>query len=389
MTDGSIIYTIFLIFAGAAALATVALYARQAMIVAYILLGVILGPWGGGLIDDPTWIEDVSDIGIMFLLYLLGINMLPQQLWRMLGEALSVTVLSCAIFTIIGIGIAIAFGFVWHEALLIGGTMMFSSTIIGLKLLPTTTLHHQHTGQIIISILLLQDLFAILILLIIEGYSLGSNPLYGIAREILALPVLIAITYMLERWMIEPLIRRYDQIQEYIFLLVIAWCLGIAELAAAFGLSHEIGAFIAGVALASCPVSMFIADSLRPLRDFFLILFFFSLGASFNPTMFTQVALPASLLALTMLFLKPYVFKVLLVRAGERRRVSAEIGARLGQVSEFSLLIAVLAFESGFIGNRGAYVIQLATLVTFIASSYWIVMHHPTPIAVRDSLRRD
>ena len=73
---------------------------------------------------------------------------------------------------------------------------------------------------------------------------------------------------MLERWMIEPLIRRFDQIQEYIFLLVIAWCLGIAELAAAIGLSHEIGAFIAGVALASCPVSMFIADSLRPLRDF-------------------------------------------------------------------------------------------------------------------------
>ena len=90
-----------------------------------------------------------------------------------------------------------------------------------------------------------------------------------------------------------------------------------------------------------------------------------------------------------MLFIKPYVFKILLVRAGERRRVSAEIGARLGQVSEFSLLIAVLALESGFIGDRASYVIQLTTLITFIASSYWIVMRHPTPIAIRDSLRRD
>ena len=389
MTSGSVIFSIFLIFAGAAVLATVALYARQAMIVAYIILGVILGPWGAGMIDDPGWIEDVSDIGIMFLLYLLGINMLPQQLWQMLGEALSVTLLSCAIFTSIGIGIAFTFGFVWHEALLIGGTMMFSSTIIALKLLPTTTLHHQHTGQIIISILLLQDLFAILVLLIIEGYGLGDNPMYGVAREILALPVLIMIAYVLERWLIEPLIARFDQIQEYIFLLVIAWCLGIAELAATLGLSHEIGAFIAGVALATCPVSMFIADSLRPLRDFFLILFFFSLGAGFNPAMVLQVALPAGLLALTMLLVKPYIFKVLLVRAGERRRVSGEIGARLGQGSEFSLLIAVLAFESGFIGDRASNVIQLATLVTFIASSYWIVMRHPTPIAVRDSLRRD
>ena len=389
MNDGSVIFAIFLIFAGAAVLATIALYARQAMIVAYILLGMILGPWGGGLIDDPGWIEDVSEIGIMFLLYLLGINMLPQQLWKMLGEALSVTFMSCFIFTMIGIAIAFAFGFVWHEALLIGGTMMFSSTIIGLKLLPTTTLHHQHTGQIIISVLLLQDLIAILVLLIIQGYSLGDNPLYGVVRELVALPVLILITYLLERWMVEPLLRKFDQIQEYIFLLVIAWCLSIAELASAMGLTHEIGAFIAGVALASCPAAMFIADSLRPLRDFFLILFFFSLGAGFDPSIILQIIVPSAVLATTLLLAKPYVFRILLVRAGERRRVSAEIGVRLGQISEFSLLIAVLAFESGIIGERAAYVIQLSTLLTFLASSYWIVMRHPTPMAVRDSLRRD
>lgn len=383
------IFSIFLIFVGAAALATVALYARQAMIIAYIVLGLLLGPWGGGLIDDASWIEDVSEIGIMFLLYLLGLNMLPQQLWRMLGEALTVTVVSCLIFTTLGVGIAFAFRFQWHEALLIGGTMMFSSTIIGLKLLPTTALHHQHTGQIIISILLLQDLFAILILLVIQGYALGDNPLYGVAREILALPVLIALAYCLERWLIEPLLRRFDQIQEYVFLVVIAWCLGIAQLAAALGLSHEIGAFIAGVTLASCPVSAFIADSLRPLRDFFLILFFFSLGAGFDPAMITKVIVPGSCLAVAMLLVKPRVFQFLLVRAGERRRLSGEIGDRLGQVSEFSLLIAVLAFESGFIGERASYVIQLATLMTFLASSYWIVVRHPTPIAVRDSLRRD
>ncbi|MFT4581097.1 MAG: Kef-type K+ transport system membrane component KefB [Gammaproteobacteria bacterium] len=389
MSSGSVIFSIFLIFAGAAVLATMALYARQAMIVAYIFVGVILGPWGGGLIDDPTWIEDVSEIGIMFLLYLLGINMLPQQLWKMLAEALQVTLLSCVAFAVIGFSIATAFGFVWHEALIIGCTMMFSSTIIGLKLLPTTTLHHQHTGQVIISVLLLQDLFAILVLLVIQGYGLGDNPLVGVARELVALPVLIAIAYALERWMIEPLLRRFDQIQEYIFLLVIAWCLGIAELAATLGLSHEIGAFIAGVALASCPAAMFIADSLRPLRDFFLILFFFSLGAGFNPAMMPPILMPGLALAGAMLILKPIIFRVLLVRAGERRRVSAEIGARLGQVSEFSLLIAVLAFESGIIAERASYVIQFATLLTFIVSSYWIVRRHPTPIAVRDSLRRD
>lgn len=389
MHSSSVIFAIFAIFVGAATLATIALYARQAMIVAYILLGLILGPFGGGLITDAGWVEDVSEIGIMFLLYLLGLNMLPQQLWRMLGEALSVTLVSCTVFTAIGIAIAFAFGFAWHEALLIGGTMMFSSTIIGLKLLPTTALHHQHTGQVIISILLLQDLLAILVLLIIQGYSLGENPVYGVAREILALPVLVVLALALERWLIEPLLRRFDQIQEYIFLVVIAWCLGIAQLAAAMGLSHEIGAFVAGVTLASCPVSMFIADSLRPLRDFFLILFFFSLGAGFDPAMVVHVLVPGVLLAVSLLLAKPFVFRYLLIRAGERKPLSAEIGVRLGQVSEFSLLIAVLVFESGFIGERASYVIQFATLLTFVVSSYWIVLRYPTPIAVSDRLRRD
>ena len=389
MSSSPVIFSIFLIFAGAAVLATAALYARQAMITAYIFIGVILGPSGAGLIDDASWIEDVSEIGIMFLLYLLGINMLPQQLWKMIGEAMRVTILSCAAFTLIGVCIAFGFGFVWHEALLIGSTMMFSSTIIGLKLLPTTTLHHQHTGQIIISVLLLQDLFAILILLIIQGYGVGDNPFVGVAREFVALPVLIAVAYLLERWMVEPLLRRFDQIPEYIFLLVIAWCLGIAELASALGLSHEIGAFIAGVALASCPASMFIADSLRPLRDFFLILFFFSLGAGFDPSVMMDILAPGLTLAAVLLVAKPVIFKRLLIHAGERRRLSGEIGARLGQVSEFSLLIAALAFESGMITEPASYVIQSATLFTFIISSYWIVMRHPTPIAVRDSLRRD
>ena len=160
MHSSPVIYSIFLIFAGAALLATAALFARQAMIIAYIVLGALLGPWGTGFVSDAQWIEDVSKIGIMFLLFLLGLNMVPQQLWRMLGEALSVTLLSSLAFLAMGSGFAFIWGFAWHEALLIGGTMMFSSTIIGLKLLPTTTLHHKHTGQIIISVLSIQDLIA-------------------------------------------------------------------------------------------------------------------------------------------------------------------------------------------------------------------------------------
>lgn len=389
MNDHAVIFSVFLIFSAAAVLATLALFSRQAMIVAYILVGVVLGPAGLGLVDDQGWIEEVSNIGIMFLLYLLGLNMEPQQLWKMLGEALGVTLLSCASFFLLGFAVASLWGLVWSEAMLVGACMMFSSTIIGLKLLPTTTLHQKHTGQMMISVLLLQDLIAIIVLLIIQGYGAGTDPVHGVVQQVLALPLLIMIAVVLEKTVIERLIARFDQIQEYVFLLVIAWCLALAEGASWLGLSHEIGAFIAGVTLASCPVSMFIADSLRPLRDFFLVLFFFSFGAAFEIAMLEEALVPAVALAALVLAVKPYTFRWLFVRAGERRRQSQEVGVRLGQVSEFSLLVALIALEVGVLSERGGYLVQVTTMLTFIASSYFIVMRYPTPIAVRDSLRRD
>jgi Kef-type K+ transport system membrane component KefB len=389
MMEHPIEFSIFLIFTGAAVIATLALYARQAMIVAYILLGIIMGPWGLALVSDAELIQDIANIGIIFLLYLLGLDLLPQQLWKMLGEAIVVTIISSLVFCLTGFLVGYSFGYEILESLLIGSVMMFSSTIIGLKLLPTTILHHRHTGQIIISVLLIQDLMAIIILLLLQGYGKGGNLLADIALQMFCLPLLIGVTFLFQRFILIKLIARFDKIHEYIFLLAIAWCLGIAELADQFGLSHEIGAFIAGVTLASNPVALFITERLKPLRDFFLIIFFFSLGAGFNLAMVMEILLPASLLALVVLVIKPLLFRYLLIAFGENKFVSTEIGFRLGQASEFSLLIAVLAVESSFIRQGTSYLIQLTTLLTFIISSYLIVLRYPTPIAVSDRLRRD
>jgi len=387
--EASIEYSMFLIFTGAAILATMALYARQAMIVGYILLGILLGPWGLSLIDDPELIKDISNIGIIFLLYLLGLDLLPQQLWQMLGEALKITLLSSLAFWIIGYGTGYLFGYPVLDSVLIGTVLMFSSTIIGLKLLPTTILHHRHTGQIIISVLLIQDLIAIVVLLLLQGYGKGNNLMLDILLQLVSLPILIAIAWLLERFILIKLIQKFDQIHEYIFLLAIAWCMGIAELATIMGLSHEIGAFIAGVTLASSPIALFITERLKPLRDFFLIIFFFSLGASFNIFTIGGIIIPALVLALLVIVLKPVIFSRLLNMAGEKINVSREVGYRLGQASEFSLLITVLAVQSGFIGEATSNLIQLTTLLTFIISSYIIVLNYPTPIAVADNLRRD
>jgi Kef-type K+ transport system membrane component KefB len=389
MTTDPVVFTIFLIFTGAAMLATVALYARQAMLVAYIVLGIALGPSGAGLVQDAEFIRQVAHIGIMFLLFLLGLDLYPQKLVGLFQESVTVTGLSSILFTVLGTALGWLLDFTLTESLVIGVTLMFSSTIIGLKLLPTTVLHHKHTGEIIISVLLLQDLIAILILLVLQARGAGGLPLADVILVLLSLPGLILFGWLFERYVLIQLIRRFDKIHEYIFLLTIGWCLGMAQLAAAVGLSHEIGAFIAGVLLATSPIALYIADSLRPLRDFFLVIFFFTLGASFDLAMLTEVLLPAGLLAATALTIKPLVFKYLLHRAGEASGRSTEVGVRLGQISEFSLLIAVLALQLGVIGRQAAYLIELATLLTFIASSYLIVMRYPTPIAISDRLRRD
>ena len=389
MEQDPVVFTIFLIFTGAALVATLALFARQSLLVAYVLLGILLGPSVLGLISDPTLIEEISHIGIIFLLFLLGLNLNPRELLQMMRKTSWITLVSSLLFGLCGLLVALVFGFPFGESLLIGAVMTFSSTIIGLKLLPTSVLHHQRTGEFIISILLLQDLLAIALLIFIQGQGSGNMSLWEPLLLLLKLPLLGLFAWLMTRYVLIPLIRRFDKIQEYIFLTAIGWCLGMAELSVAIGLSAEIGAFIAGVALATSPIALFVSESLKPLRDFFLVLFFFALGARVDLALAMPVMVPALILAAVGLLIKPPVFRWLISRLGESERRGREIGLRLGQLSEFSLLVSVVAVDAAVISMDAAYLIQFATLFSFIASSYWIVQKLPTPIALKDELRLD
>lgn len=389
MPSESLLFVIFLIFTGAAIVATLALYARQALIVSYIVLGIVMGPSLLGWVTDASLIEGVADIGIMFLLFLLGLNMHPQKLFRLLGSATLVTGVSSLVFGAIGVLAGVLLGFTSVESLIVGGGLMFSSTIVGLKLLPTTVLHHRHTGEVMISILLLQDIIAIVLLLILQAGIGGPTLFTDVAGLALALVGVCLLAYLVERYVLIPLIARFDVIQEYTFLLAIGWCLGLAELSVWLGLSREIGAFIAGVALASSRIALFIAENLKPLRDFFLIIFFFTLGAGLDIKLLADMLIPAAVLAALILVVKPWVFRLLLVRTGEAAPRASEIGVRLGQGSEFALLIAVLALETGVVRHQAAYLLEITTILSMMVSMYLIVWRYPTPIAVRDDLRRN
>ncbi|MBX2824853.1 MAG: cation:proton antiporter [Gammaproteobacteria bacterium] len=383
------IFSLFLIFFGAACLATAALYARQAMILAYIAVGALIGPWGLDLVSNPELIADISNIGILFLLFLLGLNLELAELSKLFREAVIITTVSSVLFAACGFGVAVLFGFSYADACITGIAMMFSSTIIALKLLPTSALHHQRMGEMIVSILLLQDIVAILAL--IGLHSIGSQQ--GLVFEtivlILGLPLLVLAAWWVARHVLTYLFSQFDQIQEYLFLVSIGWCLGLAELATIIGLSHEIGAFIAGVTLATSPIARFLAESLKPLRDFFLVLFFFALGAGVNIGAVPAIILPAVILALIAVAIKPWVYRYLLQREQEKSHLARETGMRLGQISEFSLLIALVAAQLEVLSEKAGLMIQTATILSFVASSYWVVRFYPTPIAADPALRRD
>lgn len=389
--EASITFSFFLIFTGAAVFASLALATRQPLIIAYIALGACIGPYGFSLVTDTNLLADIGHVGIIFLLFLLGLDMQPQALWATLRKSTVVAVFSSALFLGMGFGIAKLFGFNHIDALIVGAAMMFSSTIIGIKLLPTTVLHHRHIGELMIGLLLLQDLLAIIVLMVL--FSAGSGDVSSMGRDLslslLALPLLAGAAFLFVRYALLPLITRYDRFHEYIFLLALGWCLGMAEAAKAVGLSEEIGAFIAGITIATSPISQYIAVNLKPLRDFFLILFFFSVGARFDISLLGQILFPALVLAGLVLIVKPVTYHWLLKGVSEKRVLAWDLGFRLGQASEFSLLIAYVAFGSALISEQASLLIQATTIITLLASSYIVVLNYPTPIAVSDKLRRD
>jgi len=387
--EGHIFDTFFLVFCGAAVLASFALFSKQPLFIAYIGAGIILGPFGLEVFNEINAIAEMSHIGIIFLLFLLGLDMQPKALFSVLKKATSIALISSVSFAALGYGFALSFGFNQAEALIFAMASMFSSTIIGIKLLPTTVLHHKHTGEIMIGLLLLQDFIAIFCLLILLGVDKNQVDLWPLVIAFAVLPALALGAYLFVKYVLLALIQRFDRFSEYIFLIAIGWCLGLAAVAEKCYLSAEIGAFIAGITLATSPISQYIALNLKPLRDFFLILFFFALGAQLNIGLLNDVFFVALLFGALLLAAKPMIFYGLLRKHSERKKLAWDVSFRLGQISEFSLLITLLATQQKFIGETASVVIQSAAIFTFIVSSYIVIFNFPNPIAIKDSLRRD
>jgi len=341
------------------------------------------------LISNVEFLSHTAKIGITLLLFLAGITLHPSHLLKYGRTTFIVTSLCCVSSVGLAFLVAMAFGFCCTEALLISLAMMFSSTILVVKLLPTTTLHHERMGAICISILVAQDLVAVAVLVFMGAAGEAHEVWLHFLGLFAGAAVLLVGALVVERYIVRRIMKRMDKFHEALFVISLGWCLAVAAGGVVMGLSAEVGAFFAGIALARQKVSLFISEKLKPLRDFFLVLFFFVLGAELDIFMVPGVIVPAIALAVFFLTVKPYLLFWFFRLGGLKKTTSREAAVRLGQLSEFSLLIAMVAVQSDILSAKASNMLQLAVILTMIVSTYYVVETLPTPLGVRPGLKKD
>ncbi|HEU5005176.1 MAG TPA: cation:proton antiporter [Candidatus Saccharimonadales bacterium] len=345
---------------------------RQPLIIAYILTGVIVGPAVLHLTKDQQTFQVFSDIGVALLLFIIGLGLNPRVI-REVGHTATVVGLSqVAIITVLGWLIGLGFGLSSTPAAFLGASLAFSSTIIILKLLTDKKEQSRLYGKIAISISLVQDLVAIALVVITSG---GSDQNLAIS-SVLALTVKGALIALAMYWftsMILPSLQKtISNNQEFLFLFAIACGLGGASLFAKAGLSSEIGALLAGICLASQPYAQEISSRLRPLRDFFLIVFFITLGAGLTFYDFSAMLGLVIASVTVAVIVKPLVAMAGLGLLGYTKRTSFKASVALAQVSEFSIVLIVLGRNRGLINSDLASTITLITLISIAVSSYLV-----------------
>jgi Kef-type K+ transport system membrane component KefB len=348
---------------------------RQPLIVAFIGVGILVGPVGTGWVTDVDQIELLADLGIAVLLFLVGLR-LDLHLIRTTGPVALATGLGQVVFTsAIGYGIAIALGMSPVTALYVAVALTFSSTIIIVKLLSDKReIDHLH-GRIAVGFLIVQDLVVVLVMIVLVAFGQGTDN--NVAVDIGLVFVkglgLLAGIAVLMRWVLPRVLHLAARSQELLVLFAVAWAVSVASVSAWLGFSTEVGAFLAGVALASTPYREAVGARLVSLRDFLLLFFFLSLGAQLEFVDAGTQLFQATVLSLFVLIGNPLIVLVIMGVMGYPVRVSFLAGLTVAQISEFSLILAALGVALGHITSPTLSLITVVGLITIGASTYLIL----------------
>lgn len=370
-----------------AVIAMVMRFFRQPLIIGYILTGLIVGPSVLELVKSPETIGVLGQFGVALLLFIVGLG-LNIRVVREVGKVSLITGVGQVIFTsLIGFVLVRALGYGAITSFYIAVALTFSSTIIILKLLSDKKEQNKLYGKISIGFLLVQDIIATFALLIASATSTG-----GLNYEDLLLLFakgigVVAIILLVTRFVIKPLTNFLSATQELLFLFALAWGFGIATLFYMLDFSLEVGALFAGVALASMPYAQEIGSRLRPLRDFFIVVFFIALGASLNLTDVQTVIWQALALSAFVIIGNPIIVMVLMGIMGYTKKTSFNAGLAVAQISEFSLIFILLGLRNGQVSEQAVSLVTVVGIITIAVSSYMIIYSNGLYRVIENYLR--
>ena len=363
------------ILAVAGAVAFLAHRAKQPLIIAFILVGIVVGPNVLGLIDEAEPLELLAEIGIAILLFLVGLK-LDIRLVRSIGKVALLTGLGQVVFTsLIGWVIAILFGIDLVAAVYVAVALTFSSTIIIVKLLTDKRELDELHGRIALGFLIVQDIVVILAMIALTSFGGGREG--SIGEQVLFLLIsavgLLGGIYVVARWVLPPLLKLLATSQELLIVWSVAWAVALAALTDVLGFSIEVGAFLAGFALASTRYRETIAASLSGLRDFLLLFFFITLGSQLDFSTIGDQVPAAIVLSLFVLIGNPLIVIVIMGVMGYPSRVSFLAGLAVAQISEFSLILIALGRDLDQVGDDMVGLVTLVGLITIAGSTYLIL----------------
>lgn len=372
-----------MVLAIAAGIGAVGTLLRQPLIVSFIGAGILVGPVGLGLLSMNRELDLLATTGISVLLFVVGLK-LDLNIIRTMGLVSTATGLGQVVFTsVVGFGICLALGMPWIASLYVAVALTFSSTIIIVKLLSDKREIDSLHGRIAVGFLIVQDLVVVVAMVVLSALGAGTETAEGasVASQVTILLgkilVFMLCVAMLARFVLPGVVERLARNRELLLLFAVAWAVALAAAAHALGFSREVGAFLAGVSLASTPYRETLSGRLASLRDFLLLFFFINLGASLELRALGAQAIAAGVLSGFVLVGNPLIVMVIMGLMGYRKRTGFLAGLTVAQISEFSLILGALGVSLGHIDRETLGLITLVGLVTIALSTYLIIYSHP------------
>ncbi len=343
------------------------------MLIGYIITGILVSPYFFDIASSVDSIETFSHMGVAVLLFMVGLNLNPKVI-KEVGKVSLVTGVGQLIFTtVVGFLVSVVLGFSYLTSIYIALGLAFSSTIIIMKLLSdkgdVSTLY----GKISIGFLIVQDLVAIFILMVVSSIENTTN-IYSLAVSKLIIGVvLVGGLFLVSHFVLRPVTKKIAQSQELLLLFSIAWAFALASLFDHFGFSIEIGALLAGITLSVSPYRYEVGARMKPLRDFFLLMFFVLLGSQLQFENIWGSLIPIIVLSLVVLIGNPLIVMTLMGSLGYTKRNGFLAGLTVSQISEFSFILVALGISVGHLEPEILSIMTLIGLITMGTSSYLVM----------------